>query len=63
MHAKYFKGWLKPQAFSEWEKECEKAQLEKFELCVFKIPSNKFGSADSNSISDIEKLLQDKHGK
>ena len=58
--SKFFKGWITKSITSNecndtWYDEAKKAEKEKCELIVFKIPADK-----NNLVEDIEKLLQEK---
>lgn len=60
LKVKFFKGWITPQITSSecnetWYDEAVKADKEKYELIVFKIPKN-----ETQLVSDIERMLQQK---
>ena len=50
-------SWLE-----QWIKAVRSAEVEGFQLAVFKIPSTPSGSPDPEALRAIEQLLQDKYG-
>lgn len=65
LKVKFFAGWIKTEAmenngwFNVWWHTAKKAEDEKKELVVFRIPKNKIGLSNE-VIEDIEKLLQER---
>jgi hypothetical protein len=66
---KYLKGWINHDNMNNsgywkhWEKVALEAKNENCDLVIFKIPKVNEFKSDSETVNDIEKLLQDKLGK
>lgn len=73
LKVKYWKGWFSPETIGNpgtwelWKKETMKANSEKAELVIFKIPKGDKpgkGTVDYHeAVNEIEQLLQAKFGK
>lgn len=68
LKAIYLRGWLSPDTMINpgwlpvWVQSAQVCKEEGFGLVVFKVPLNKIGLADTETVEAIEKLLQERHG-
>jgi hypothetical protein len=64
----YLRGWIRPGGmdnpgwFDSWYQTAKEEIALGRELVVFSIPANNIGTADPETICDIERMLQDRFG-